>query len=261
VKPLGPVHRTALGLTGVLAVVALLEILPRTGAVDRRFLPPSTEIAAALADRAATPAFWTALGQTLTTWLLGLAVATLAGVVLGAVIGSAGWVRAATSSTIEFLRPIPSVALVPLVVLLHGTGVAATLLLVVYAAFWPVLLQVLAGVADVDPLTRETARVYRYRRLTVATHVVGPSALPYVVTGFRLAASVALVLTLTGELVVGTPGLGRLLAVAQQSGAVAPMYALVVVTGLLGVAVNLGVRALERKVLRWHPSVRREVAA
>ena len=260
-SPLGPGRRALLGLTGVAVVVAGLEALPRSGAVDRRFLPPSSEIAAALADRVVTPAFWAALGQTLTTWALGLAAATLAGVVLGVVIGSAGWVRAATSSTIEFLRPIPSVALIPLVVLLHGTGVAATLLLVVYAAFWPVLLQVLAGVADVDPLARETARVYRYRPITVATRLVWPSALPYVVTGFRLAASVALVLTLTGELVVGTPGLGRLLAVAQQSGAVAPVYALVVVTGLLGVAVNLLLRALERRVLRWHPSVRREVPA
>ncbi|WP_345045495.1 ABC transporter permease subunit, partial [Georgenia daeguensis] len=82
-----------------------------------------------------------------------------------------------------------------------------------------------------------------------------------IVTGFRLAATVALILTVTGELIIGTPGLGKLLAVAQSSGATASMYALVIVTGLLGVGVNLLARALERRILRWHPSIRRETAA
>jgi ABC-type nitrate/sulfonate/bicarbonate transport system permease component len=78
-------------------------------------------------------------------------------------------------------------------------------------------------------------------------------------TGVRLAASVALILTITGELVIGTPGLGREIAVAQTSGAVPAMYALVVVTGLIGVVANLITRTAERRVLRWHPSVRGEV--
>ena len=69
--------------------------------------------------------------------------------------------RAATASTIEFLRPIPSVALIPLAVVLYGTGMRSTLLLVVYASFWQVLVQVLHGVADVDPVARETAQSYR----------------------------------------------------------------------------------------------------
>ena len=85
-----------------------------------------------------------------------------------------------------------------------------------------------------------------------------PTALPYVVTGFRLGAAVALILEITGELVIGSPGLGQQIAVAQSSEAVPAMYALVIVVGLLGVVVNVGVRAVERRALRWHPSVRRE---
>jgi ABC-type nitrate/sulfonate/bicarbonate transport system permease component len=79
-------------------------------------------------------------------------------------------------------------------------------------------------------------------------------------TGFRLAATVALVLTITAELVIGSPGLGKEIAVAQSSGAVASMYALVIVTGVLGVLVNLVVRALERRTVSWHPSLRVEMA-
>lgn len=249
-----------LGVLGLLGLVVVLEVLPRTGIVDSRFLPPFHEIAQALGEQIRLPEFWTALTDTLRGWAIGLGIAMVAGIVLGVVIGSIPVLRAATNSTIEFLRPIPSVALIPLAVLLYGTDMRATLLLVVYASFWQVLVQVLYGVQDVDPVARETARSYRFRTFTRVRTVIWPTALPYVVTGFRLAAAVALILEVTGELIIGSPGLGNLIAVSQSSGAVASMYALVVVTGLIGVTVNVIARQVERRVLRWHPSIRREVA-
>ena len=114
---------------------------------------------------------------------------------------------------------------------------------------------------DVDPLAMDTAHSYRLGRWARVRHVLWPTTLPYAVTGFRLAAAVALVLAITAELIIGSPGLGKEIAVAQTSGAVPAMYALVVVAGLLGVGVNLAARALERRVLAWHPSARREAAA
>jgi ABC-type nitrate/sulfonate/bicarbonate transport system permease component len=234
--------------------------VPRVGLVSARYLPPTSEIGRALAREAHRPAFWTALGDTLQTWLTGLALAVSAGVLVGVVIGAVPLLRAATDSTIEFLRPIPSVALIPLAVLLYGTGMRATLLLVVYASFWQVLVQVLYGVADVDPIARDTARSYGLSRLRQVRYVVWPTALPYVATGVRLAASVALVLAITGELIIGTPGLGKEIAVAQSSGVVPEVYALVVVTGMVGVAANVLARAAERRVLSWHPTIRAEVA-
>jgi ABC-type nitrate/sulfonate/bicarbonate transport system permease component len=253
----GP-RRGLLGVAGVLTLVVVLELVPRTGIADERYLPPLSRILAALADSAGTAEFWQALGDTLVTWVLGLAIATVAGLVLGMVIGSVRLLREATASTIEFLRPIPPVALIPLAVLTLGTGRESTLLLVVYATFWQVLIQVLYGVRDIDPVARDTARAYRFRTIGVLRQLVWPTALPYAVTGFRLGAAVALILTITGELIIGTPGLGSLLATFQQAGQYASMYAVVVVTGLLGVVVNLLTRMLERRVLHWHPSVRRE---
>ncbi|TDD78935.1 ABC transporter permease [Actinomadura darangshiensis] len=251
----------ALGLAGLLCLTAVLELAPRAGLVRERFLPPFSEMVSALADQAGTGAFWHALLETLRGWAIGLAIATAAGIVLGIVIGGVPLLRAALSSTIEFLRPIPSVALIPLAVLLYGTEMRSTLLLVVYASFWQVLVQVLYGVQDVDPVARETARSYRFRPLTQVRTVLWPTALPYVLTGFRLGAAVALILEITGELVIGSPGLGKQIAVTQTSGAVASMYALVIVVGLIGVAVNAAARAAERQVLRWHPSVRGEAVS
>jgi ABC-type nitrate/sulfonate/bicarbonate transport system permease component len=246
------------GLAGLAGLVVVLQVLPHSGLVSGDYLPPASEMARALWHLLAEGAFWTALGDTLTGWGLGLAIAVAAGLVAGIVIGSVPLLRAVTASTIEFLRPIPSVALIPVAVLLYGTDLRSVLLLVVYASFWQVLVQVLAGTQDVDPVAEDTARSYRLGGWGRVRYVMWPTALPYVMTGVRLAATVALVLTITAELVIGAPGLGHEIAVAQTSGAVPQVYALVLVTGLLGVTVNLMARAVERRALHWHPSVRRK---
>ena len=245
----------------MLTLLAVLEILPRTGLVNPRFTPPlSTVLRALFTELIPGNAFWSSVGNTLLTWAIGLGVVIVSGLITGVLVGAIPLLRTLTTTTVEFLRPIPSVALIPLAVLLFGPDMRATLILVVYAAFWQVLVQVLYGVRDVDPIAAQTARMYRFRPLTRVLRVIWPTALPYVMTGFRLGASVALILEITGELIIGSPGLGRQIAVAQSSGAVAPMYALVIVVGLIGVAVNLAARAAERRALRWHPSVRTEVA-
>jgi ABC-type nitrate/sulfonate/bicarbonate transport system permease component len=250
-----------LGLIGLVGFAALLEIAPRLGLVPGRYLPPTSRIAAGLVEQAGRPDFWRALVDTLRTWAIGLAIAVVAGVVAGVAIGSVPALRTLTASTIEFLRPIPSVALIPLVVVLYGVGITSTVVLVVYASFWQVLVQVLHGVADIDPVARDTARSYRLGRFRYVVHLVWPTALPYVVTGIRLAASVALVLAITGELVIGSPGLGSAIAVPRARDSVPAMYALVVVTGVIGLAANLLTRTVERRVLAWHPANRREVSA
>ncbi|MFE7761478.1 ABC transporter permease [Streptomyces sp. NPDC057438] len=249
-----------LGTAGLTGFLALWEAVPRLGLVEDDYLPPVSRVAGALAGEVADAAFWTALGDTLTGWALGLLIAATAGIVTGVVIAVVPYLREATSSTIEFLRPIPSVALIPLAVLLYGSELRSVLVLVVYASFWQVLIQTLYGVRDVDPVAEETARSYGLGPWARIRHVLWPTALPYVMTGLRLAAAVALVLAVTAELVIGAPGLGQRIAVAQTSQAVPELYALVVVTGLLGMLVNACARAVERRALAWHQSVRGEVA-
>jgi ABC-type nitrate/sulfonate/bicarbonate transport system permease component len=260
-----PAHRRPappgwlLGLAGFAVFLALLEIVPVVGLVPARWLPPLHSIVAAGAREVVTGGFWTAVGQTLRGWALSLLIAFVAGTVLGVLIGSLPWLRALTASTIEFLRPIPSVALIPLAVLQFGNRLGSTLLLAVYASFWQVLVQTLYGVRDVDPVARDTAAAFRLSARDKVRYVTWPTALPYALTGLRLAAAVALILTVTAELIIGAPGLGNQIGLAQSGGAVALMYALVFVTGLIGVAVNLGARWLERVLLPWHPSRREEI--
>jgi ABC-type nitrate/sulfonate/bicarbonate transport system permease component len=251
----------ALGLLGLAGFAAVLEIVPRSGLVAAKYLPPFSTLVRALWDEAGTGGFWRALGETLRAWSIGLAIAVAGGAVIGLAIGTRPWLRALTASTVEFLRPIPSVALIPLAILLYGNRLSSTLLLVVYASFWQVLVQMLAGVSDVDPVARQTAQSYRLGSWAQLRYLVWPTALPYLLTGVRLAAAVALILAVTAELVIGSPGLGQQIMLAQTAGpdAVPTLYALVLVTGLVGVAVNILARTAERALLAWHPSMRAPV--
>jgi ABC-type nitrate/sulfonate/bicarbonate transport system permease component len=248
--------RRARGFVGVAVFLILLEVGPSAGLVDRDYLPTTLDIVKALGGQVASSLFWDAVRQTITGWALGLTVATAAALVIGTLLATVPLAGRLTHSTIEFMRPIPSVALIPVVVLLYGTSTQSTLILVVYATFWPLLIQVMHGVRDVDPVAVDTARSYRLKLRHRLTSVIWPSAFPYFMTGFRLAASVALILEVSGELIVGSPGIGQRIALAQSAGAVPTLYALITVAGALGLVVNIVVRRAEQRTMHWHISVR-----
>lgn len=253
--------RSALiGIAGAVTALLMLELLPTITGISPEFLPPLHVMLWSLIEQMATLEFWSLLGSTLLGWAAGLTISLVAGVALGVLIGMVPLLRHLTSSTIEFLRPIPSVALIPLAVLMFGTTMQSTLLLVVYAGFWQVLIQVLYGVQDVDPVARDTARSFRFSTWRQIRTLVWPTMLPYVLTGFRLAATVCLVLEVTGELIIGSPGIGKQILLAQSGGNNPVIYSLVLLTGVLGVLVNLGAGRVQSILLAWHPSVRAEAA-
>lgn len=254
-------RRLLLGLAGVATLLVIWEIAARVGAVDARFFPPPTEVLPRLGQIFGLGAFWQAVGDTMVAWGIGLGMAFVLATVLGIVIGLSPFLRRATNSTVEFLRPIPSVALIPLASLLYGADQGAAILLIVYACFWQIFIQVLYGVADVDLVAMSTGRSYGFNSWQRIRDIVLPTALPYLMTGIRLAAAVALILAVTAQLIIGTPGLGQEIVKAQNAGQYATMYALVLATGLLGIVINFAARLVERRLLSWHHSVREDVPA
>ena len=254
-------RRALLGLAGIVAFLLIWETAARSGLVNGKYLPAPSEVIPQLVQIATLSDFWLAVGDTMLAWALGLLIAVVLACVLGVIIGLSPFLRRATHSTVEFLRPIPSVALIPLAVLLFGVRIESSLLLVVYAAFWQVFIQVLYGVADVDQVAMNTGRSYGFSAWQRIRDIVFPTTLPYLMTGLRLAAAVALILAITAELIIGTPGLGLEILSAQNAGLYTTMYALVLATGLLGVVINVGARALEKRLLSWHHSVREDVGS
>lgn len=251
-------RKIALGVAGILGFLVTWQLLPTLGIVDPQYFPTATATLAQLGQEVRDLEFWRNIGRTLTAWAIGLLIATVLAVVLGTVIGLVPFLRRATHTTVEFLRPIPSVALIPLAILLFGLRIESALVIIVYASFWQVFIQVLYGVADVDAVARDTARSFGLSRGSRIVNLVFPTALPYLMTGLRLAAAVALILAVTAEMFIGNPGLGRAIIVAQNAGQWPTVYALVVVTGVLGLLVNLVFRAIERRSLAWHQSIRGE---
>lgn len=250
------VEAVVLPVAGVAVVLAAFELAPRVGILPRSSFPPMSETLAALADLVTTGDLWTAVLDTLDAWARALVIAVVIAVPLGLAIGSHRVGMLLSRLTIDFLRPIPSVALIPILVLVYGTEPALKVALGVFGATFPLLFQAMYGVADVDPVAKDTARAFGMGWWSRLGRVVLPSCAPYLATGLRISASVALILVVTGEYVVGVPGLGREVLVAQSSGAYDRMYALIVAAGLLGLVVNLAFHAGERRVLFWHPGYR-----
>ncbi|MFI7246843.1 ABC transporter permease [Micromonospora chalcea] len=254
-------RKILLGAVGLLGFLVVWHLIPALGLVDPHYLPYPTDVFGRLAQEVRDLAFWRRVRLTMTSWAIGLTVATLAAVALGTVVGMVPFLRRATHTTVEFLRPVPSVALIPLAVLMFGLQMRAALVIIVYAAFWQVFVQVIYGVADVDSVARDTARSFGLTRAERLRYLVLPTALPYLMTGLRLGAAVALILAVTAEMVIGNPGLGRMIELSRSAGDAVGLYGLVVVTGMLGLLVNVVFRFVERRSLAWHQSVLADEAA
>jgi ABC-type nitrate/sulfonate/bicarbonate transport system permease component len=251
----------ALPWLSVLGVLALFELLPRIGVLPSDHFPPISETLSTLFDQLGESRFWEAVGNTLEGWALGLGIAAGLAIPIGIVIGSSRLLYRATRGVIEFLRPIPSVALIPLAILIYGTGLQSKVFLAAFASFWQVLVATLYGVQDVDPVATDTARSFGFSRPQRLLRVTLPSAIPYIATGLRIASAVSLILTVTAELVIGAAGLGRSINLARSGGNEELMYALILATGVLGLLLNAVFQRVERRVLHWHPSQRTARAA
>lgn len=241
---------------GIIMALAIWEVAPRTGLVPSSYVPPASQVLADFGTILVTAAFWANVQSTMLAWAVGLLIAVVGAVAAGVLIGSNIYAYRATRFLIEFLRPIPAVALIPLAVLVFGITTDMKVFLVVFATFWPILFQAVYGVRETDSVARDTARAFGFSRLEVFWHVTLPSAAPSIATGVRLASALAIVIAVTAELVAGGPGLGTAILAAQSAGSNVRMYALIFAAGLLSYIVGSAIVAIERRLLRWHTSQR-----
>ncbi len=246
-------RRTLRGLTGLALFVVVWELFGRAGVVREEFLPPASTVLLRLAQLAGDAGFVADVVATALAWLIALGIATAIAVPLGLVLGTVPVVAAATRTLVELLRPVPSVALIPLVVVVLGTGPETKIALAVYAAVWPLLFNTVYAMSEVDPLLTDTARSFRMsptrRLLTVAL----PHAAPFVLTGVRISAAIALIVLISTELLTGSSGgLGQFIFLAGSGGGrMDVVLAGTVTAGLLGYLANTGLEWVQRRFLPW----------
>src|SRR3954447_8386668 len=241
-----------LGFVLVAGLLVVWEIAAQTGLLDARFVPAPSTIAVAWVGFATSGQLWGDLLATLGSWAQGYAIAAVLGVVLGVAMGLLPVVRAMLSTTVELLRPMPSVAIIPIAIVLLGLGDPMKRFVVAYAALWPVLINTLYGVRAVDPLLLDTARTFRLGALRRALRVVLPAASPYIATGLRISTSIALILVITAELVASRSGLGYAVRAAEQASRVPDVYAGVLTIAVVGYLLNAAFLLVEGRLLAWH---------
>ena len=191
------------------------------------------------------------IGTTLEAYLQGVALAIALGVAAGVLLGTSRTLHDAFSALLEFLRPLPGVALIPIAILAFGLDTPMRRFVIAYAAVWPVLIATLSGVNGRDRMLDDVARTCGVGRAGMLVRVTLPSALPSIAAGIRLSASVALLVAVTVEFVVGLDGIGAYMERQQLAFRIPELYGAVLLVAAIGYAVNVGLRAAQRRAVFW----------
>jgi len=216
------------------------------------YLPPLSKILSTFDDVWFGDRFIADVVPSLLRLLTGFALALLLGVGLGVLIGSSRAVRAFCEPMLEFLRAIPPPVLVPVLMLFAGIGDTMKVLVIVSGCLWPILLNTVEGVRAVDEVLSETCRCYRIGGRARLTTLVLRSASPQIMTGVRQSLSVGIILMVISEMFAASNGLGFTIIQFQRSFNVTEMWTGILLLGLLGFALALAVRAVDRRVLYWY---------
>ena len=240
-------------LVGLVGFLLVWEAASRLALVDPRVLPPPSEVLVRFGLLGTDARFVAGAISTVLSWLIALLCATVIGVVFGLLLGSVPVVRLISMPVVEFLRPLPAVALIPLAIALFGTDAQTKITLAAFAATWPILLNTSYALGEVDPRLLETARCFRVSRWRRLTGVTLPSIGPFVVTGVRISASITLIAIVGTEFLAGgSIGLGQYAFVQGTSGGrMDVVLAVTVFAGLFGCLVNAGFLAVQRRWVSW----------
>jgi NitT/TauT family transport system permease protein len=192
-----------------------------------------------------------ALFQSLTIYLTGTGAAIFVGIALGALMGMVRPIGQMLDIYVHGLAATPRVAFIPLIIVMLGLGFQAKVLVVFLGAVMPVILNSFAGVRNSDADLVEMARATGASRRRILVHVVLPGALPFLLAGIRIGATIGLINTVVAELYTAVNGLGGLLAIYGSRFQMAEYLAVVVVLAMIGVTMTEGLRLAERRLLRW----------
>ena len=183
---------------------------------------------------------------------VGYGLALVVGIGAGTLLGLAPRLSTALWPTLEFLRAVPGVALLPVFVILLGVGPAMKVALIATGAMWPILLNTVDGVRSVEPTLRDVAASFRIPLAVRLRRIVLPSASPQIFSGARISLSVAVILIVVSEMVGANGGIGYFVRSAERSFAIPEMWSGIIVLGLVGYALNTLFRIVEAWALDWH---------
>lgn len=235
----------ALALLGLWQLLAWLEV------ISPLFFPSPARTLSVLWSQWISGQLWTPVSSTVLRMFYGWFVASLLGVVLGALIASSATAKRLLAPSLEFIRPMPASAIIPIAILAFGLSNSMSTAVIAFGSIWPVLLAALQGFSTVEPRLYEMADAMRMSAWDRFRKVSLPSAMPDILAGARVGLSVALILAVVTEMQASLPGLGQSILMAQRSFRTPELYAGVIMLGVIGFAASLLLQWAERRILRW----------
>ncbi len=187
------------------------------------------------------------VGRMLAGWLL----ASLLGIALGALVGSSATARAWLQPTLEFIRPLPASAVMPLAISIFGLSASMVLAVVAFGAMWPVLLATVHGLASVHDRLREVSAALQLPRRDFLWKIGLPHELPDILAGMRLSMTVSLIVSIVGEMIATQSGLGQAILLAARSFRASDLFAGIVLLGAIGFVSNALLALAEARLLKW----------
>ncbi|MFT3834130.1 MAG: ABC transporter permease [Micropruina sp.] len=236
------------------------EILPSPVAIVERlwlYLVPEQSFAesAGLLDWLRSSELLSDLIASLRRVVLGFVVGAGLALPLGLLMGTDRRIEGYLNSIVQFLRPIPPIAYIPLAILWFGLGDPPAVFLIAIGAFFPVLINTITGVRNVDSIYVRAATNLGANKLTMFRRVILPAATPYILTGMRIGIGTAFIVVIVAEMIAVNSGLGYRILEAREYMWSDKVIAGMIAIGLLGLAIDLAVNRLNNHLLRWHRGI------
>ncbi|UCE20073.1 MAG: ABC transporter permease [Gemmatimonadota bacterium] len=235
----------------VVVILIVWEWLVRSGELSALFFPAPSMIVQAFVRLLTSGKLITEVRITLMRALLGLVLGGISGMVLGLLMGWSQKLRILVDPFIAAAHPIPKIAILPLILIIFGIGETSKVIVIAVAAFFPMLINTMAGVRNIHPIHFDVAKNYGASLRKTFSRVIVPGSLPLVLTGLRLAFNAVLLLTIAVELVVAQKGLGRMIWFAWETMRTEELYVGLIVTAALGIGFNFVLHSIAKRLIPW----------
>jgi ABC-type nitrate/sulfonate/bicarbonate transport system permease component len=244
-----------LSIASPLGLLLAWELAADAGLIDTRFFPAPSSIIAKLVEMARSGELTENVLISLQRIVLGFLIGGVPAIVIGIAMGIWRPVRALVDPLIVATYPIPKSSLLPLILLIFGLGEMSKVMMVAIGVFYPMAINATAGVLQINEIYLDVGKSFKASPWDTFRTIALPGALPFIMTGVKLGAGLALILIAVAEMVGAKSGIGYMIWSAWETFAVAKMYVGLFVIALIGFAISLLLNEIERRVIRWKPDI------
>jgi len=218
---------------------------------DFHFIPPTSSILSSLYSMFKTKEFYSLLGDTFLIFSSAFVLSLIIGIMVGSIIGLNKQLERYLFSTIDLMRSIPPIALLPVFILFLGIDNRMKIALALFG-IWPILINTFFAIRDIEPIYLKVAKNLQLTKSDILFKVIYPLAFPAIFAGVKISLSLCLVLTVAGEMMIGNKGIGFLINYSKRIGDYDTMFAAILVIGLIGWLINIMFKYTDKRLLKWY---------